>query len=257
LRARAVGWIGNAIAFVSLGIFFGGIGFIWGDVFFGLPGGIVFGLITFVIAGWVTVRITDRISLGFLRLIQGREKVDAAFGLGEPNQTGENAEGGNSTDNTEEPEQQDAPTTSQAQATDVVQGPVAEEPKVEQAKDSEQTIPLERVETSPEPQTSHKKPFREIYAEANPETGEFLAQAGTKRLRVNADTLEIWTGILKRPYLERSIEIENISRIEVSGVYSYKMQIYDEEGNEFMKVNNLWKRDAKKIEERLGQRTKE
>lgn len=48
---RALNFVANAITFVFLGVFLGGIGFIWGDVFFGLPGAIVLGLITFIFAG--------------------------------------------------------------------------------------------------------------------------------------------------------------------------------------------------------------
>lgn len=55
-------WITDVIAFVSLGIFFGGIGFIWGDVLFGIAGGLLFGLVTFVVAGVVTVKVVHAIA---------------------------------------------------------------------------------------------------------------------------------------------------------------------------------------------------
>lgn len=65
-------FVANAITFVCLGVFFGGIGFIWGDVFFGLLGGLVLGLITFIAAGWLSVKISGAIGQAIGQAIWGK-----------------------------------------------------------------------------------------------------------------------------------------------------------------------------------------
>jgi hypothetical protein len=57
--SRIVEFVGKAVLFILTAVFFGGIGWIWGDTFFGTGPGIVLGLVVGICAGWLAVRILN------------------------------------------------------------------------------------------------------------------------------------------------------------------------------------------------------
>lgn len=55
-------WITNAALFIMVGVAIGGFGFIIADTFFGFAAGLLAGLATFLIAGFLTVWGTTAIA---------------------------------------------------------------------------------------------------------------------------------------------------------------------------------------------------